>query len=240
MKLPVHQVGKGQPWPAQLLIQPDTKVMQGHLRGQARLQSTEGMGPFPIQAERSDNGDVGFWFEAATGPILAQANTASDSSFSGFLIQGFSTGRVLLEDNTALRNPGSGFTVLGNSRHRLIRNTASSNNFTGFDLLGSGHTFNNNTAVGNQGAGLAFGAGSGEIEVHANNIFGNGSTTELNCGVTNQSEHEIDAQNNFWGAASGPGPDPADDAGAGTGCDSSVGSVTVVHPFAREPFPIKP
>src|SRR4030095_6717980 len=34
-----------------LLIQPDAEVMQSNLRGQARLQPTELMGPFPIQAE---------------------------------------------------------------------------------------------------------------------------------------------------------------------------------------------
>src|SRR4030095_6474208 len=51
MKLPIHQVRKGQPRPAQLFIQPDTKVMQGHLWGQARLQPAERMRPFPIEAK---------------------------------------------------------------------------------------------------------------------------------------------------------------------------------------------
>src|SRR5690349_3171631 len=51
MKLPVHQVCEGQPWPAQLFIQPDTEVMQGHLRRQTRLKPTEVMGPFTIEAE---------------------------------------------------------------------------------------------------------------------------------------------------------------------------------------------
>src|SRR5262245_24177385 len=51
MRLPVHQVCKGQPGPTKLLIQPDAEVMQGNLRGQARLQPTELMGAFSIQAE---------------------------------------------------------------------------------------------------------------------------------------------------------------------------------------------
>jgi len=51
MNLPVHQVHKGQPRPAELLIQPHAEVMQGDLRSQARLQPTECMGPFSIQAE---------------------------------------------------------------------------------------------------------------------------------------------------------------------------------------------
>src|SRR5215471_20492033 len=51
MRLPVHQVCESQPWPAQLFIQPDTEVMQGHLRRPARLKPTEVMGPFTIEAE---------------------------------------------------------------------------------------------------------------------------------------------------------------------------------------------
>src|SRR5262245_38658470 len=51
MRLPIHQVYKGQPRPAKLLIQPDAEVMQGDLCGQACLQPAELMGAFPIQAE---------------------------------------------------------------------------------------------------------------------------------------------------------------------------------------------
>src|SRR5215471_9532687 len=51
MNLPVYQVYKGQPRPAELLIQPHAEVMQGDLRRQARLQPAEGMGPFAIEAE---------------------------------------------------------------------------------------------------------------------------------------------------------------------------------------------
>src|SRR5215471_5124983 len=51
MRLAVHQVCESQPWPAQLFIQPDTEVMQGHLRRQTRLKPTEVMGPFTIEAE---------------------------------------------------------------------------------------------------------------------------------------------------------------------------------------------
>jgi hypothetical protein len=51
MHLPVYQVRKGQPRPTELLIQPNTEVMQGELRGQERLQFTECMGPFSIQAK---------------------------------------------------------------------------------------------------------------------------------------------------------------------------------------------
>src|SRR5262245_46766445 len=51
MRLPVHQVRKGQPRPAELVMHPDAEVRQGNLGGQARLQPAQLMGPFPIQAE---------------------------------------------------------------------------------------------------------------------------------------------------------------------------------------------
>ena len=51
MNLPVSQVHKGQLRPPELLIQPNAEVMQGELRGQARLQPTECMGPFSTQAK---------------------------------------------------------------------------------------------------------------------------------------------------------------------------------------------
>jgi hypothetical protein len=51
MKLPIHQVRKGQPRPAPLFLQPDTTVTQGHLRRQARLQPSEVMGPLSVHAE---------------------------------------------------------------------------------------------------------------------------------------------------------------------------------------------
>src|SRR5688572_18164204 len=51
MRLPAHQVCKGQPRPAELCIQPDAEVMQGNLCGQARVKTAEIMGPFTVQAE---------------------------------------------------------------------------------------------------------------------------------------------------------------------------------------------
>ena len=51
MRLPGHQVPKSKAWPAKLLIEPDTKMMQRHLCSQACLKSAEVMGPFAIDAE---------------------------------------------------------------------------------------------------------------------------------------------------------------------------------------------
>src|SRR5262245_12241216 len=51
MSLPVYQVRKGQPWPAELFIEPDTKIMQRDFCRQTCLKSAEIMGPFAIEAE---------------------------------------------------------------------------------------------------------------------------------------------------------------------------------------------
>src|SRR5262245_62012576 len=51
MSLPVHQVCKGQPRPAELLIQPDTEVMQGDLCCQTCPKPAELMGSLPVQAK---------------------------------------------------------------------------------------------------------------------------------------------------------------------------------------------
>ena len=52
MRLPVHQVCKGQSRTAELLIEPDTEVVQGELGSQAGLKATQIMRPFAIEAKR--------------------------------------------------------------------------------------------------------------------------------------------------------------------------------------------
>ena len=51
MSLPVHQVCKGQPRPAELLIQPDTEVMQRDLCRQTGPKPAELMRALPVQAK---------------------------------------------------------------------------------------------------------------------------------------------------------------------------------------------
>jgi len=74
--------------------------------------------------------------------------------------------------------------------------------------------------------------------LHGNNIFGNAVATlsiaglvEPNCGILNASGNSPQATDNFWGAVTGPGADPADTVGGA--CDQN-GSSTVNKPFATE------
>jgi hypothetical protein len=48
--------------------------------------------------------------------------------------------------------------------------------------------------------------------------------------MQNNTGASVTATNNYWGAASGPGPDPADQA-----CDAA-GSTTITTPFATSDF----
>jgi hypothetical protein len=101
-----------------------------------------------------------------------------------------------------------------------------------------------NTVVGNAGVGVqTFGKAIGRFE--SNNIYGNavggnvGAPGLPNCGLWVTGGYpggDMVAANNFWGTATGPGPDPADDAGPGSGCDLE-GAQTVVTPFATAAFP---
>lgn len=77
------------------------------------------------------------------------------------------------------------------------------------------------------GVSVPFGANFAGV-VEKNLLTGNHA-----CGVFNKkSGAAIVALNNYWGAATGPGPAPADQVGGG--CDFS--GTTTAAPFATKPF----
>jgi Periplasmic copper-binding protein (NosD) len=184
--------------------------------------------------------------------MVVSANAAFGNLGSGFNVQSFrSPARTLISRNIASNND-AGFSVSATATVR--DNIASNNNNTGvsvsFATASGAVSFSRNTVVGNGEAGFAFHPGFGEslvtAELHQNNIFGNDAEPGTNCGVQTRSispqedpSHLIvDATDNFWGASSGPGPDPADNAGPASGCDP-INTTTVV-PFASQPFPVNP
>lgn len=123
-------------------------------------------------------------------------------------------------------------------------------------ILGSGHSLTNNVLTVEKGISINASAGviirdnsflggpgitlnpGSNVVINENNLFGHDNSyggfnpATVNCAVFNYSGASIDATNNFWGAASGPGPDPADEV-----CDGP-GSSTVVAPFATQQFAI--
>lgn len=197
----------------------------------------------------SANGDNGF--DVHGGNHVMTGNVARNNGDNGFFARG--SGHRLSE-NAATANGLHGFDV-GDSGHSLTANVASTNDEEGFEVDGSGHSFGGNAAHGNSGAGFALlgssytltgnsivgnegsgvfvGALASNIQITKSNIFGNSRPENSAFGVFNASG-QIQAINNFWGAASGPGPDPADDI-----LDDAVGSQTVFAPFATKAFKIK-
>jgi len=87
-------------------------------------------------------------------------------------------------------------------------------------------------------AGIVLSKTAQASDFHGNNIFENGAAAhpdgglvDLNCGILNASGNRLEATENFWGAVTGPGADPAD--ASGGACDKN-GSATVSKPFATE------
>lgn len=110
---------------------------------------------------------------------------------------------------------------------RFVRNTAIGSVIqptvgapVGFELEpGNIAEFSGNAALGN-GTGVRI---WNAIPIFRNNTFA-ASTT--NCGLRNMSGVAFVATNNYWGAATGPGPDPADDV-----CEVSAAKTTITTPF---------
>lgn len=177
--------------------------------------------------------DRGFSLE---GDAELRNNIAIGNRLNGFHLGGRPDSSLLAIGNTASANL-IGFQVAG--EHLVLKNNIASGNTDGFFIDAPDLTFLRNAAIGNQSAGLYVGPFviRGTSRIHKNNIFGN--DVDNNCGLINQYGNTVDATNNFWGAASGPGADPADNAGPDSGCDVS-GSNTIVEPFATKPFVIKP
>jgi hypothetical protein len=164
------------------------------------------------------------------GNFLIQ-NHAANIDGVGFDING---SHHVIRNNSATAN-GDGFDVSG-AGHRLTDNVSNGNGSNGFAILGGqAHVLEYNSAIGNAAAGFLVWPGT-TATIRFSNIFGNGDlATPTNCGVRNDSGQKITAINNYWGAPTGPGGPPADNAGPGSDCDAGVGSVTIYRPFERQP-----
>jgi hypothetical protein len=176
-------------------------------------------------------------------------NIATNALEGGFLLHA-GVGSYTVTDNLAILNGSGGFGAPGGVGHRFRGNAAIANGLDGFAVFGTGggHEFVNNVAIGNgqdgywaalgvtgvvyrgnsaignkrSGWGFADGASA---TLTRNNIYGNGSNCAIAVGGV------INAVNNYFGSATGPGADPADDI-----C-YFYGSVTYI-PFAPKEFPI--
>lgn len=135
-------------------------------------------------------------------------------------------GKTVRKNQVSQSNTG----IVADGAVAVVGNIATGN-LTGL-FVANGATATGNAAYGNGGEGFVA-LFSGPIE--KNNIFGNAG-----CGISNFHGTTL-ADHNYWGSATGPGPDPADPAGPGSGCDSGgpAPGATTVTPFATKPFSVK-
>jgi hypothetical protein len=171
---------------------------------------------------------------------------------SNFGIQVAGDAPAVITDNSVTGCFGNGL-VLGNDS-RVSRNVFVANGVgvrvgalssSGFDAPGI--RLQDNLIASNQSVGILIvpSGAAPDHRVHRNDIYANGvAATEdpgagiripANCGLVNGSGSDVKATNNFWGSSKGPGADPADNAGPGSGCDVAAG-VTKVVPFASSPL----
>ena len=166
----------------------------------------------------NSNGKYGFCLDSARNNIFT-GNIANLNTRYGFwLKQGegtFGSNYNTFTNNTANSNTRSGIRMTNLSGNNIFTgNTFDSNTIAGMELGGtpgdavSNLTVNNNSFSGNA-TGIAIDAGAviTSVVLRYNNIVGNTS-----YGASNAGTGTLDAENNWWGDASGPGP-----VGPGTG-----------------------
>jgi parallel beta-helix repeat protein len=177
-----------------------------------------------------DNAAGGFDFDGSQNTLIG--NEAVDNGFDGFAFVG--------DGNTFTGNVASGseigFSIEGGAGDAFTGNAAVGNG-EGIALGGTNHVLTGNAIVGSRGVGLFMNTGATGVTVTKSNFIGNNTaldTTFTNCGLVNQSGAAATAANNFWGAAAGPGSDPADQV-----CDDGAGSTTTFAPPAAKEFKVK-
>jgi hypothetical protein len=184
-------------------------IFVSHVPASGTLSAAVGFGDF-------GNGNV-FRDNRVVGYNVSNLKTFGDVGY--FM---FGTNAVL--DHNVAQGCNDGFVVSGNAV--LTRNLAIGNLVFGFDL-GTFASFTGNAALGNSGVGVELNQPGGVL---TKNSFVGNDTAGSNCGVSNDSGGTVTASGNFWGAATGPGPDPADQA-----CNG-FGSTTITSPFATTDF----
>jgi len=171
------------------------------------------------------NGNDAFQFEGFSHTV--KGNKAINNARGGFVASGED---YIVTGNLATGNL-QGFDVRFSGR--FTRNAIIGNNLDGLliNTSGIGLVIRHNDIIGNQQHGIVIGQPFAGI-IKKNNIFGN-ATLAGSFGLVNTSGGVVNAPRNFWGAASGPGSDPADEVFDG------AGSTTIVDPVATKEFNIR-
>ena len=168
--------------------------------------------------------------------IDAEATTRA--LLTGNLLRATQTGIFVGEDGIVDGNvvvEGIGVGINATDEIGTITDNYLLGNRFGIETAGGSGQIVRNTIAENTETGIVFGSGSyGPLMVTSNNIFANDlRPISQNCGVTIGAAQVLNLERNYWGSATGPGPDPADAV-----CIVSPGVAPDTTPFATRPFAI--
>jgi parallel beta helix pectate lyase-like protein/uncharacterized protein DUF1565 len=198
------------------------------------------------------------------GNVTAGNNTALGNG-CGFRLVSYSAS-VQLSNSISVGNTGIGIQVEGTGAHVVTASRISGNGF-GVTMSGGPFQITHNVVAGNNTFGISFGdrlelenvtttvslndvignavgfslqQRTAFLKISKNNIYGNG-TDGSNCGIT-VAQTGADARNNYWGAPTGPGVDPADQVGEEPLCNGTIpnndAGLPLTTPFSKDPFAI--
>jgi parallel beta-helix repeat protein len=166
------------------------------------------------------NATYGFYVNDNTASDQFIGNVAVANQGDGFAMSGVSH---VFNGNAATANAGAGFNILSGSSLLFTHNVVVGNvqGLSDMSIDATSGTLTGNSFVGNRDVGILM--SSSLFSITKNNIFGNVGAGGDNCGLENTTS-PIAAPQNFFGAATGPGPAPANDVCVGTITTAPVGT----------------
>jgi hypothetical protein len=169
------------------------------------------------------NAAYGFYVNDNTTFDQFIGNVAVANQGDGFAMSGVNH---VFNGNAATANAGSGFNVLSGSNLMFTHNVTAGNidGLSDMSIDATSGTLTYNSFVGNRDVGILM--SSPFFAITKNNIYGNVGPGGDNCGLENTTG-SISAPGNFFGAATGPGPDPADDVCVGAVTTAPVSTAEI-------------
>lgn len=174
------------------------------------------------EMEGALNGKVGILVPTAVSGVLIQGNQVVGWN-EGIHSNGLGT--IIRKNKVALNHSG-----IDVEESAVVVGNVSVDNSLGIELNDTASAVGN-AAIGNHD-GLSLNSSFSGGPIEKNNWFGNFGGIS-NCGLRSFTSSDVLAARNYWGAATGPGPDPADAL-----CENGSGTTTVT-PFATVPFKVK-
>jgi len=185
--------------------------------------------------EVCNNSDEGIYLESNCTYCDIYDNIVHDNDVihHGILLEYCSGTRV---QGNEVYNEAFGIGLLASDNNTILHNNIHDNGHGIYIDSGSVETSDNNTILGNnivnnngtEDSGIHLTSGASGTVIHFNNIVGN-SSTPGSYGVFNEYNVPVDAENNWWGDASGPG-------GSGPGTGDAVSNYVDYTPWLGAPL----